>query len=491
MKTYKTLLIIVLLTILTACNAPAPGATPTLMAVTDTPAPTEAATATSAATATPTLEPTEEAWLLYVNSLYGYQIAYPSDAQYLEHGVEGFPAEDLPENMTEDEYMAELVDTLGNNLCLEIQYGTGYVSVSAPVNDGFQYAICGPTGVGLGDITSRSETVVIGGQQYVANGREYVSEDESEHDETLWVILPDKTRITFGQGVDDPEVYDEYRQDILPVLLEIVESYDDSLDAAFDEDKEPVVEQEGLDKVAFEDDITVTDGTRIEAGETFTKTWLLRNDGETTWNEDFTLVFDTGDQMGGPNRQELTVEVPPGETVEISVELTAPTEAGEYTGLWLLEDEMGNTFGTGTDAKSAFWVAIVVEESATTEEGGTAEPEDANDGDGSTVTAATLTVDQTSYTGSCSVDLNFNGVIASDGPGSFTYEFQAGVDNAAFEFALPGSQDVTYEAEGSHQFSVSFTLTVENDVSGWAQLVISEPNDFTSNRVNFTVDCTN
>ncbi len=464
------------------------------MQPTNTLAPAEPATPTLEPTATATLEPTEEPWQVYVNTLYGYQISFPPDAQYLEHGVEGFPADDLPENMTNAEYEEYLMELLGDNICLEIQYQTGYVSISAPTNDGYQYAICGPTGVGLGNITARNEPVKIGGEQYIANGREYVSEDGTEHDETLSLILPDKTRITFGQGVDDPEMYDDYRENVLPVLLEIVETFDDSPAGTFDweayEEGGPVEEQEGLDKVAFEEDVTIPDGTRMEPGEVFTKTWRLRNDGETTWNKHFDLVFDSGEQMGGPDRQALTEEVPPGESIDISVKLTAPEEEGEYTGLWILEDEVGNPFGTGTEAQSAFWLAIVVED--TGEDGQENGEEGDNNGEteGLRVTAATLTVDQNNYSGACAVDLTFSGVIASEGAGSFTYEFQAGANNSGFEFSLPGPQQVTHGDDGSHQLSITFTLTIESSVDGWAQLVISEPNDFSSNLVNFTVECT-
>lgn len=52
--------------------------------------------------------------------------------------------------------------------------------------------------------------------------------------------------------------------------------------------------------------------------------------------------------MGGPDSQRLvSILVPPGKTIDISVDLIAPTEGGKYTGYWALKNAEGNHFGIG------------------------------------------------------------------------------------------------------------------------------------------------
>ena len=89
---------------------------------------------------------------------------------------------------------------------------------------------------------------------------------------------------------------------------------------------------------------TVPDGTEYEVGESFTKTWRLKNVGTCTWNTNYKLKFGSGDKMSGPNTQNLTQAVGPNETMDISVALKAPASAGTYKGIWQIVDDGGNTF---------------------------------------------------------------------------------------------------------------------------------------------------
>ncbi|MFZ0548646.1 MAG: NBR1-Ig-like domain-containing protein [Candidatus Promineifilaceae bacterium] len=116
-----------------------------------------------------------------------------------------------------------------------------------------------------------------------------------------------------------------------------------------------------VDDMDFTADISIPDDTVIEAGETFTKTWELLNTGTCTWGTDYSLVFVTGDQMGGPDIQPLDQVVEPGETIELSVILVAPEEPGDYRSEWKLRNANGVLFGVGVEAGDPFWVQIVVE----------------------------------------------------------------------------------------------------------------------------------
>ncbi|NQS91333.1 MAG: hypothetical protein HQ574_02905, partial [Chloroflexi bacterium] len=91
-----------------------------------------------------------------------------------------------------------------------------------------------------------------------------------------------------------------------------------------------------------------------------TKTWRLLNAGKCTWTPQYTLYFDSGKQMSGPNKQNaFSVPVEPGQSIDISVELRAAKTAGTYKGFWGLKDQYGNEFGLGIEGEP-FYVEIVV-----------------------------------------------------------------------------------------------------------------------------------
>jgi hypothetical protein len=110
--------------------------------------------------------------------------------------------------------------------------------------------------------------------------------------------------------------------------------------------------------VSFVADVTVPDGTTFPAGTSFTKTWRLMNSGTCTWTTAYSLVFSSGAQMGAPASVALPNSVAPGQTVDLTLSLTAPAVAGHYRGDWLLADASGLRFGLGVNADSPFWVDI-------------------------------------------------------------------------------------------------------------------------------------
>ncbi len=109
----------------------------------------------------------------------------------------------------------------------------------------------------------------------------------------------------------------------------------------------------------YVNDVTVEDGTALEPGEAFTKTWAIANAGTCNWSKHYSLVFVSGDDMDGDDTQ-IGQSVGVGETAELSVELTAPDEAGTYTGYWSLADASGEVFG------QKVYVQILVTEDAAT-----------------------------------------------------------------------------------------------------------------------------
>lgn len=114
------------------------------------------------------------------------------------------------------------------------------------------------------------------------------------------------------------------------------------------------------DRAQFVADVTVPDGTRYDPGATFTKTWRLRNVGTCTWSTSYTMVFDSGTQMGSTASVAMPSNVPPGGNVDLSVNMTAPNAAGHYIGYWKFKNAAGTLFGIGVNANRSWWVEINV-----------------------------------------------------------------------------------------------------------------------------------
>jgi hypothetical protein len=112
--------------------------------------------------------------------------------------------------------------------------------------------------------------------------------------------------------------------------------------------------------------VTVPDGKEFAPGAQFVKTWRLKNIGSCIWTRDYDLVFSGGDQMGGAAVVPLTIEIPPGTLVDVSVNLTAPASEGTYTGYWQLRNAGSVLFGGGNDANGSFSVNIKVDAGDTT-----------------------------------------------------------------------------------------------------------------------------
>ncbi len=95
---------------------------------------------------------------------------------------------------------------------------------------------------------------------------------------------------------------------------------------------------------AFVADVTVPDVTRMTPGQTFVKTWRVRNTGKRPWGNGFRLVFVKGTAMTTTRSMPLAA-CAPGQEVEISIQQTAPTRRGTYFGDWRMRDDRGNLFG--------------------------------------------------------------------------------------------------------------------------------------------------
>ena len=95
----------------------------------------------------------------------------------------------------------------------------------------------------------------------------------------------------------------------------------------------------------FVADVTIPDGTSIKPGAQFTKTWRLRNTGRCMWGAGYRLAYFDGPEMTAQGFVDLTQEVKPNETADISVVFTAPREAGAVKTRWQMQSPDGTRFG--------------------------------------------------------------------------------------------------------------------------------------------------
>ena len=132
---------------------------------------------------------------------------------------------------------------------------------------------------------------------------------------------------------------------------------------------------------AYVGDVTIEDRMEIAPGESFVKTWELKNTGSCAWNDDFLLTFYSGEDMDGEDT-EIGKHVASGDEGEVSITLTAPEEDGTYTGYWALADRSGTIFG------ATFYVQIVVSNDLSTS---TPTPTDSSTSTSTPTTASTST----------------------------------------------------------------------------------------------------
>jgi len=112
-------------------------------------------------------------------------------------------------------------------------------------------------------------------------------------------------------------------------------------------------------------DVTIPDGTVMEPGETFAKTWRLENVGSCTWTRLYAVVFFSGNSLNAHQTNYLAGEVEPGEAIDVTVDMEAPMTPGEYQSNWMLSNADGELFGIGPHSDAPFWVLIEVISSVT------------------------------------------------------------------------------------------------------------------------------
>lgn len=97
------------------------------------------------------------------------------------------------------------------------------------------------------------------------------------------------------------------------------------------------------------------DVAHVSPGQSFKKSWLVRNDSSTPWPEEVSLVpVSRGCQdLSSPPEAAVVGGVAPGEEAEVAVDLVAPMQAGMYEGYW-------RTFGAERRFGQRLWAKVMV-----------------------------------------------------------------------------------------------------------------------------------
>jgi uncharacterized protein YkwD len=92
-------------------------------------------------------------------------------------------------------------------------------------------------------------------------------------------------------------------------------------------------------------------------GTVFTKTWRISNNGTCVWGPTYTLNHYSDERLGAPLSVPLGLTYP-GQTLDISVELTAPNTTGTHRGNFVIENPQGLIMKIADDSR--LWVIINV-----------------------------------------------------------------------------------------------------------------------------------
>ncbi len=111
----------------------------------------------------------------------------------------------------------------------------------------------------------------------------------------------------------------------------------------------------------FLGDVNFPPGTIVKPGAKFDKTWRIKNTGTCKWTTDYDLIFVGGEAFGTNKRGDITNEVLPGETIEVTIyNMIAPMTEGTYYSYWMLMAPDGARVGYGPQQQWSLGISLVV-----------------------------------------------------------------------------------------------------------------------------------
>lgn len=233
-------------------------------------------------------------------------------------------------------------------------------------------------------------------------------------------------------------------------------------------------------KAAYVTDVTIPDRTPFYAGTSFTKTWRLSNAGTCTWDSGYRVVFVNGDAMGAPASATLNKTVAPGQTVDVSVTMTAPSQVREYAGYWMLQSSNGTLFGIGPDGTGKFYVDIkvVAGTPTVTPTPGTGTPTATLSY--FAVRSVVITASPATFSGVCPTTITVTGTLTVNKAGTVKYHF------VRSDGSTSDIKTLTFTAGGSQAITDSYSASV----SGYDTVYIDDPNHQSIGSAAYSLTCT-
>ncbi len=99
-----------------------------------------------------------------------------------------------------------------------------------------------------------------------------------------------------------------------------------------------------VDGLTFISDLTIPDGSIIQAGASIDKRWEVENSGSCNWENGYSLRLIAGDEMGAGTQQALTPARSATRAV-IRILFQAPSEPGNYRSAWQAYNPQDLPFG--------------------------------------------------------------------------------------------------------------------------------------------------
>lgn len=224
----------------------------------------------------------------------------------------------------------------------------------------------------------------------------------------------------------------------------------------------------------FVADATIPDGTIVNPGTSFIKTWRILNSGSCPWDSTFKFVFMSGDIMGGAYVYPFPVSAAPGQTVEIPIQLLAPQSNGTYTGKWKIQSSNGAIFGVG-QYDTPLSVQIVV--GSGTPGKGTSTAYD--------VTAVAYDIVRDPLGGcATTVFYNITAYITTNGPVKITYFWKHS------DGYNSGSQTLTFTQASAKSLTESWSIHLGNATGErWDQIIVTDPTYREYGKATFNYTC--
>jgi len=155
--------------------------------------------------------------------------------------------------------------------------------------------------------------------------------------------------------------------------------------------------------------------------------------------------------MGGASSKTFSSKVEPGDTVTLSVNLTAPSEDGTYSGTWKIKSDDGEKFGN-------YWATIIV-----------GEP-DSGSGEAFAVTRVTFNGSDQIKVGGCPLLFNFQAQITANGAGKVKYHW---VISSGYEGSV---ESITFDEAETKTVTLSKNIGCGGTCTYLVDLYIDSPN---------------